>query len=155
MQAMINSQLAEGRPIPWLYDDGGRGDAGYRGLTGDCATRAVAIVSGMSYQDVYDMINEYAKQERPRASRRSNARLGVHAALMHRMLVRDLGWTWTPAMAIGSGTKVHVRRDELPGGRLIVRCSKHYAAVIDGVLHDIYDSSRDGKRAVYGYWQPA
>lgn len=55
-------------------------------------------------------------------------------------------------MAIGSGCKVHLRSDELPTGRIIVSVSKHYVAVIDGVLHDIYDPSRHGNRCVYGYW---
>jgi hypothetical protein len=30
--------------------------------------------------------------------------------------------------------------------------SKHYCAVIDGVIHDTSDPSRDGTRCVYGYW---
>jgi hypothetical protein len=40
----------------------------------------------------------------------------------------------------------------LPNGRLIARCSRHLVAVIDGVIHDTHDSSRDGTRCVYGYW---
>jgi hypothetical protein len=34
----------------------------------------------------------------------------------------------------------------------VVALSKHYAAVVDGVVHDLYDPSRDGTRCVYGYW---
>ena len=30
--------------------------------------------------------------------------------------------------------------------------SRHMCAVIDGVIHDTYDPSRDGTRAVYGYY---
>lgn len=30
--------------------------------------------------------------------------------------------------------------------------SRHYAAVIDGELHDTYDSTRDGDCCVYGYF---
>ena len=55
-------------------------------------------------------------------------------------------------MAIGSGCKVHLRADELPSGRLIVSVSKHLTAVIDGVIHDNHDPSRDGTRCVYGYF---
>ena len=65
----------------------------------------------------------------------------------------DLGWEWTPTMQIGSGCTVHVKKDELPEGRLILRLSGHYAAVIDGELHDSFDSSRNGTRCVYGYWK--
>ena len=56
-------------------------------------------------------------------------------------------------MFIGSGCKVHLRNDELPAGRLIVCLSRHYTAVIDGVIHDTHDPSRGGTRCVYGYWR--
>jgi len=32
--------------------------AGYKGSTGDCVVRAVAIASGLSYGEVYGQINE-------------------------------------------------------------------------------------------------
>jgi hypothetical protein len=64
----------------------------------------------------------------------------------------SLGFTWTPTMTIGKGCTVHLRPDELPPGGLVVSLSRHYAAVIDGVVHDIFDPSRDGTRCVYGYW---
>jgi len=37
-------------------------------------------------------------------------------------------------MSIGSGCRVHLRADDLPPGRLIVKISRHYTAVIDGVI---------------------
>jgi hypothetical protein len=48
---------------------------------------------------------------------------------------------------------VHLKADERPPGRLIVVCSRHYTAVIDGLIHDTYDPSREGTRAVYGYYE--
>jgi hypothetical protein len=56
-------------------------------------------------------------------------------------------------MFIGSGCKVHLKKDELPSGNLIVRVSKHIVAVIDGVIHDLSDPSRSGTRCVYGYFK--
>jgi hypothetical protein len=56
-------------------------------------------------------------------------------------------------MLIGQGCKVHLRSDELPSGRLIVRVSGHITSMIDGVLHDTYDCSRNGTRCVYGYYK--
>ena len=50
---------------------------------------------------------------------------------------------------------VHLRREELPRGRLVVRLSRHLTAVIDGVIHDIYNPDRRGTRCVYGYFKPA
>jgi hypothetical protein len=139
--------------IEFLKDDGGRALAGYKGNTGDCVVRAFAIATGRPYQEIYDLVNELGAQERSskKRARKSSARTGVHTATQ-RKLARLLGFTWTPTMTIGSGTTVHLRADELPKGRLVVRLSGHTAAVIDGVLHDTYDCSRDSTRCVYGIW---
>jgi hypothetical protein len=140
---------------PFVYNDGGRAEAGWKGMVrvGDCVTRAIAIATGKPYQEVYDTINELALTERKSKRRRgtSTARNGVHRVTSDRYLM-GLGWAWTPTMHIGSGCRVHLRRDELPTGRLIVSLSRHYTAVIDGVIHDRYDPSREGTRCVYGYW---
>lgn len=148
------SALVAAPPIEWVRHDGGRAAAGFRGATGDCATRAIAIAAQLDYRDVYDRINELARRERTGKRKRtvSNARLGVHRVTMHRLLVEELGATWTPTMTIGSGCTVHVRADELPAGRLVLNLSRHFAAVLDGVLYDNHDCSRGGTRCVYGYW---
>jgi hypothetical protein len=139
----------------FVVADGGRAAAGYRGTTGDCACRAIAIAAGLDYQDVYDRIIAEGNRERKskRKSSRSHPRTGVYSATAHRLITRDLGGVWTPTMAIGSGTTVHVLAAELPTtGRHVLRLSKHYAAWVDGVLYDTQDCSRGGTRAVYGYW---
>lgn len=134
------------------YDDGGREDAGYRGQASDCAVRSAAIVTGRPYREIYDAVNELAKLERLRGGRaRSSARLGVRRTTMDRVM-RRYGFIWVATMGIGTGTTVHLRDGELPGGRLVVRLSKHFCAVVDGVIRDTHDPSRDGTRAVYGYW---
>lgn len=138
----------------WVYDDGGRRAAGFRGQADDCATRAVAIATGLPYPAVYDAFNALGERERTgrRKRGRSNARMGVYKRAIYRYL-RELGWRWTPTMAIGSGCRVHLRAEELPAGRIIVNVSKHLVAVVDGVVHDTHDPSRGGTRCVYGYWQ--
>ena len=78
-------------------------------------------------------------------------RSGTHRVVVKKYLEK-LGWQWTPTMFIGQGCKVHLKKDELPSGTLIVSCSKHITVVKDGVLHDTYDCSRRGTRCVYGYW---
>lgn len=139
----------------WVKDDGGRAAAGYRGTTGDCVVRAIAIACERGYQEVYDAINVLAKRERPRGrTRRSDARTGVHKQTSRRYL-ESLGWTWTPTMTIGSGCRVHLKADELPSGRLVVVTSRHLVAVVDGVVRDIGDPTREGTRCVYGYWRRA
>lgn len=139
--------------MQFIYDDGGRCEAGYKGDTGDCVVRAIAIAAQKPYQEVYDAVNVLAQFEPPskRRRRRSSARTGVYRVTSDRYLTR-LGWTWHATMRIGQGCKVHLRAEELPVGRLIVRVSKHMVAVVDGVIHDTHDPSRGGTRCVYGYW---
>ena len=84
--------------------------------------------------------------------RGSGARTGVIGQTM-REIMDHLDWIWTPTMRIGQGCKVHLRAYELPSGRLVVAVSRHYVAVIDGVVRDLYDPTRGGQRCVYGLWQ--
>lgn len=126
----------------WKYHDGGRSKY-FRGeKVGDCVTRAIAIATGNDYMDVYRTLREYQGR---------TARNGVERAAYDRYM-REQGWTWVPTMAIGQGCTTHLRADELPSGRIVARVSKHMCAVIDGVIYDTYDPSRNGTRCVYGYW---
>jgi hypothetical protein len=139
--------------VDFVFDDGGRARAGYKGTTGDCVTRSIAIVTGRPYQEVYDALNELARSERTgrRKKKRSNSRTGVFRRSYQRYL-ESLGWKWTSTMSIGSGCKVHLRTSELPAGPLAVKVSRHLTAVIDGVLHDTHNCSRCGTRCVYGFF---
>lgn len=148
--------------LPWVEDDGGRAASGFKGFTGDCVVRAIAIATGDSYREVYDALHRrtlnsrsamaklelrYGKNARTHASPRT----GVLKAI-YRDHLRDQGWLWTPTMPIGQGTKVHLAEDELVGGTLLVNLSRHLTCVKDRVTHDTYDPSRDGTRCVYGVW---
>jgi hypothetical protein len=141
------------RVMEFKYNDGGRAEAGYKGTTGDCTCRAIAIAIQMPYDYVYDMLNENAKTQRitKRQAKRGSARTGIYRTTIRRVM-ELIGWTWTPTMQIGSGCKVHLRDGELPMGRLVVSVSKHMVAVTDGVIQDTHDPSRGGTRCVYGYW---
>src|SRR3990172_9160713 len=148
----------------WVYDDGGRAAAGFRGVTGDCVVRAVAIATQLPYQRVYDDLNALGlaawegRSARQRghdarsSRRRSQSRTGVERAVYEPYLAH-LGFRWTPTMSIGAGTTVHLRADELLPGRLVVAVSGHLVAVVDGVVHDLDDPSRGGTRCVYGYYR--
>lgn len=143
--------------MTWQYDDGGREAAGYKGTTGDCVTRAIAIACELPYQEVYDALN-IARQNPEKASpgtRRklmnSSARTGIFRRTSQQFL-EDIGWKWVPTMQVGSGCQVHLKADELPDGRIICKVSKHLVAVIEGVIHDTHDCSRGGTRCVYGIY---
>jgi hypothetical protein len=91
------------------------------------------------------------KLARSLKQRHDTPRTGTHRAVLNKYLEK-LGWKWTPTMFVGQGCKVHLKKEELPMGTLIVSCSKHLTVVIDGVLNDVFDCSRNGMRCVYGYW---
>ena len=52
------------------YNDGGRSEAGFKGKTGDCGVRAIAIALGKSYKEVYNHVNHICKSEKPSKRRR-------------------------------------------------------------------------------------
>ncbi len=161
-----------------ILNDGGREAAGYKGKTGDCVTRAIAIITGIPYQQVYDaMASGNAGQRITRRTRKTMAgkrtgRLGIYVKRKwFKDWMKSQGFVWTPTMLVGQGCKVHLQADELPSGKLIVALSRHYCAVIDGVIHDTYDpnareasgwwndyaenAAPSGPRCVYGYWSKA
>ena len=141
-------------------DDGGRAAAGYKGQAGDCVVRSIAIMTGMSYQKVYDDLfkanEEFRNTSRTKLARslkqkNDSPRSGTHRVVLKRYLAQ-LNFQWTPTMFVGQGCKVHLKKEELPSGNLLVSCSKHITVVKDGVIHDTHDCSRNGTRCVYGYW---
>jgi hypothetical protein len=141
------------------YNDGGRLQAGYKGQTGDCVCRAICIATGKPYQEVYDALangnatQRKGKREGSKAGKRTASR-GINTKRKWFADYMDLlGFTWTPTMLIGQGCKVHLLADELPKGKLIVNVSKHFTCVIDGIINDTYDCSREGTRCVYGYYK--
>ena len=154
--------------MQFIYNDGGREAAGYKGKAGDCVARAVAIASGKPYAEVYaDLADGMGSQ---RKSKGRSARNGVSTGRKwFKAYMASIGFAWTPTMRVGQGCKVHLAEGELPSGRLVVAVSRHYTAVIDGVIHDTHDPRRfvfDGltdteknegvgarpSRCVYGYW---
>ncbi len=135
----------------FLFNDGGRKQAGFRGTAGDCTVRAIAIATQTPYMEVYNAlftlnrrINKNPKKHSPRD--------GTTKLTTTKRYLKSKGWTWVPTMFIGQGCRVHLKEEELPKGRLIVRVSKHLVAVIDGVVNDTFDCTRDETRCVYGYF---
>ncbi len=144
----------------YQYDDGGRKAAGFKGDTGDCVTRAVVIATELDYRQVYDALAGGNTGERDTKRRRGpkgrTARDGIHTTRKwFKDYMHSLGWTWTPTMGIGTGCTVHLADGELPMGRLIVAVSKHYTAVIDGVIHDTHDPSANRDELLYPLNTPA
>ena len=111
-------------------NDGGRAAAGYKGQAGDCVVRSIAIVTGTPYQKVYDDLfkaneefrnNSRTKLARSLRKKNDTPRSGTHRVVLKKYLTQ-LGFKWTPTMFIGQGCKVHLKKEELPSGTLLVYC---------------------------------
>ena len=109
---------------------------------GDCVMRAISIATERSYDLVFNELMDLAKEKQNLPNNKK----------VYMPYLNALGWKWKPTMGIGTGCKVHLKTSELPKGRIICRCSRHLVAVIDGVIHDTYNPSRDETRCVYGYF---
>ena len=111
--------------MEFLYDDGGRKKAGFKGKTGDCVVRAIAIASQEPYRKIYNRLNELAKKERigKYKKKKSNSRTGIYNRTIKKYM-KEAGYAWVPTMFIGSGCRVHLKTSELPKGRLIVKVTK-------------------------------
>lgn len=170
--------------MPYVYDDGGRSASGRKGFAGDCVCRAIAIAADLPYEEVYRRLAEGNGGERtPKPSRHTydsakinrrlnavtkrgrTARSGIHVKrTWFKKYMHELGFVWVATMGVGTGCKVHLAAGELPAGRLVVSVSKHYTAVVDGVVRDTHNPQRStiwyehnvpvrtAQRCVYGYW---
>ena len=131
--------------MTFKYNDGGMATAGFKKPKSDCVVRAIAIATEKPYMEIHDMINEMAGYDMARSGNGVNKKI-------YNAIMKEFGWKWVATMFVGSGCKVHLVAHELPHGRLMVRVSKHMTNMVDGIVHDMCNPSRDGTRAVYGYF---
>lgn len=124
----------------YTYNDGGRVAAGMKSQN-DCGIRAIAIATGMEYNEARKFIKAFAK-----VGKQGNGQIsqGIWKEDMTAAL-ESIGWVWVSAPKF-EGRKA--RYSDIPG-RAILRMAKHYSTVIDGTLYDSWDSSH---KMVYGYW---
>lgn len=127
----------------YQYNDGGRSQYFKGDNVKDCAVRAIAIALDRDYKEVY---NDLKKLNNGKSCRN-----GTPKAISKKYLTMQ-GWKWNSTMTVGSGCKMHLEENEVPMGRVICQLSKHLVAVLDGIVNDTYDCTRDGNRCVYGYW---
>ena len=144
------------KQLDFIYNDGGRISAGYKELTRDCVTRAITIAADLDYKFVHDCINRACKQERKYLGftrtiirrvkhGKFNADEGVTRRVIDEFVLGGLCWNWI-------STVNHNTFLDLPSkGKLLVLLSNHLVAVIDGVIHDLGNSSYS--RPILGYYQ--
>ena len=139
--------------LDYIYDDGGRRNAGYKGDTGDCVVRAAAIVLDYEfpharphYQTVYDAMaagmkaagyvasgNAYA--QKPRTGRAAKNKVNRAGDIQVRVL-RSLGFEKAKLPTGPRPTYAEALRDF---GPCIVSTRKHMAALVNGALRDTFD----------------
>ena len=146
--------------MKFKFHDGGRREAGFNGLAGDCVVRAIAIAAELPYIEFYKSLEVknalYASSKKDRLARSISRRGptprdGNHRKVFHSYIL-SLGFQWVPTMKVGSGCQVHLRAGEIPNGKVIARVSKHTTAIINGVIYDTHNPARNGSRCVYGYY---
>ena len=141
--------------MKYEYDDGGKLKAGFRGVSGDCVARSVAIATGISYKEIYlYLADQNAKQKITKKSSKTTAgkktaRNGIDTKRKwFKDYMSSLGFQWVSLTDVG---KYPCCMADIPSnGVFIARQRRHYVAVVDGVARDIFDSS---KRPVYGVWE--
>jgi hypothetical protein len=111
--------------------------------------RAISIITNIPPTEIISSIKKIRDSIPKRKNQCENEKL-VKATELY---IESLGFEWVACMQIGSGCKVHLIKEELPAGKILAKISGGYIAVIDGIQNDVFDKSRNGRRAVYGYWK--
>lgn len=129
--------------IGYVHDDGGRSDARYKGDTGDCAVRAISILTGIPYADVYGRMAACMKRAGFAASGnayRQRPRRGLKPAISARALqdlvkasygLHRVKFDRGPRPTYSEAWTLH--------GNCLVCTAKHIAAIVDGNLRDTFD----------------
>lgn len=137
IKEVVMTEVVDGFTIPELVlDDGGRADAGFKGDAGDCGVRAIAIVTGEAYGDVYRELRRDAKEwpgrgKGAQAIRATSPRTGIYREQMHKFMSAR-GWKKV------SG-RMRLDDPNLPK-TAVLSVRKHFVAIVDGVIHDTFDS---------------
>ena len=140
----------------YTFNDGGRSNY-FKGRTGDCVVRAIAIGADLDYKEVYDLIHkrqkEWANKSRSKAAikcrKNPSPRSGVFKQV-YKPLLKELGFEWVSTCEVGSSNRIYLNSNDLPNGTLIVNTRRHLSCVKDRVLHDSHSQSLGDM--VYGYW---
>lgn len=128
--------------------DGGRIDAGFKGKTGDCVTRAIVIANGLKYRETYKAL--CALCTTMTGGLETSVRKGCPSPVAHEFLKR-LGWetVLTPGQYL---------KDIPRTGTFIAALARHDVCVIDGTLQDSWDSriskrTKCGSPKMLGYYR--
>ena len=122
------------RMVGFIKDDGGRQDAGYKGTTGDCVVRALAIMGNRTYKECYDACASANKLFNP--SQAASARNGVNHNAWH-YVFSYLGFKDT---GVKASEELSITDAYNRFGDCVVEIPRHLLAVKGGYVMDAWDS---------------
>lgn len=126
---------------PWVFNDGGRSAAGFKGQTRDCVTRAIAIAMKQRYILVY---NDISILRLTPIRRECTARKGIHVEEpWFQKYMTDRGWSFVKVDGVNLEDFI------FPAGTVIAHVPRHYTVVIDNIINDTYDPR---PAPLKGYW---
>lgn len=137
--------------MEFKYNDGGRSLYFKAGNVGDCAVRALAIASGRDYKEVYNELKKLNKGV--------SCRNGTPKSVDSKWLKQNGFVALNGIMGVGTGIQYHLCDEDLTDlikkyPVMVIQVSKHLTTIINGVLNDTFDCSRDGTRGIYKIWVP-
>ena len=123
--------------IGYVYSDGGRDEAGYKGSARDCVARALSILltRGNPSADSYKRAYEALAQANVRIGNNRSARNGIARFLLPDVF-RSFGIV---TVKIPRGTRPTYTEAYERYGDCLVSTTKHVCTIIDGQLMDTFD----------------
>ena len=97
--------------MKWVYDD--PSSRYFETHENDSISRSISIATGISYDRVQAMLDEYIKRECLDDKYVSNSRLKLRKEVAPKFL-KDLGYSWICKMQFSGGCKFHLKDGELP-----------------------------------------
>lgn len=117
--------------IGYVFDDGGREEAGYKGSASDCVARAIAILTDTPYKQVYKHIADFNFNHGQSRSARNGVKVKDTPKLMTEFGLEKV--------KLGRGTRPTYTEAYNTYGNCIVKTTKHVCALVDGNLCDTFD----------------
>ena len=140
--------------IGYIYDDGGRKDAGYKGTTGDCVVRAAAIISATDYREMYGMMADANANSAQRAKRqgvkRGYAKRTAANGVAKDAYVKVFGQIGLVKVRLPKGQRPTYTEAYERYGDCVVTTARHMCAIVGGNLRDLFDGRTYEMESEYG-----
>lgn len=127
----------------FIFNDGGRFDAGYKGHAADCVARAICIATGLPYAEVWARCAKLNKAQGKRHSADYRVRTTTRE---FKAYAKEIGLE-----PVAFKSPKTLNKTTLPQN-CIAQKAGHWFAIKDGVINDTYNPSPSGLAKILGYW---